>query len=87
MTEKLSKVTVEEYVVEGRRYPLTVGAVAKVKGRRGNFRIVRIDSWSNGQVEALTWHTSGGVRSMHAQYVTIQLEGPIAVEIKSISKG
>jgi len=76
--------TLESYKVPGKRNVLKVGAVAKVKGRRGEFEIERIDVFPTLKtVEVLTWWRCGG----RAQFVTLQVEGPIAVTFTSISKG
>lgn len=48
----------DEYRIPGKRMALSEGVWMRVKGRTGEFKVVRIDEWPSGQVEVLTWWNS-----------------------------
>lgn len=77
----------DRFPVEGKRYDLQPGRSFKVKGRRGDFKVARLDLFPDGTVEALCWWKSGA-KGLHvnAQWVTVGLTGPHAVEVARIAK-
>jgi hypothetical protein len=48
----------DEFPIPGKRYPVREGYWLKVKGRTGEFKVMRIDEWPDGRVEVLTWWNS-----------------------------
>ena len=77
--------TLERFPVDGKRYDLIPGRWFKVKGRRGDFKVVRLDLFPDGTVEALCWWKSGA-KGLQAQWVTIGLTGQCVAEVTRISK-
>ena len=73
--------------VEGKRYPLEEGRRFKVKGRKGIFKVVRLDAWPGGYVEVLCWWVSSAT-ALHpsAQWVTLALTGDNAREVSKVYK-
>ena len=79
-----------EYKVEGKRYPLTEGAWFQVKGRRGWLKLVRLDLFPDGTLEALCWYVdSRNTKNPLAHWKTVALEVPgggKAVTVKKVEK-
>ena len=79
-------VQLETYKLEGYRYALEPGRRFKVKGVRGEYKVVRLERFQDGAVEALCWWRSGP-SGERAEWRTVALEGPHAAAISKILKG
>ena len=77
----------ETFPVEGKRYPVEPGREIKVIGRRGWFKVKRLDEWPDGTIEACCWWRSSRLsKNPQSQWTTLPLTGPDAVRIGNISR-